>query len=128
MLEPRADRRGSQLPVTTIQSDLRVQPEESPTFSSDPALDPTIRGLFEQQVQIQAKLASLLPAYYTTSERAELTLLQHKLRALETFAHSQRELFPVPRHVMESCALAYLVRTRPLTKPRRHCPIRTEFV
>ncbi|KAJ1333030.1 PR domain zinc finger protein 5 [Microdochium nivale] len=89
MLEPRADRRGAQPPVTTIQSDFTVQPEESPTFSYDPALDPTIRGLFEQQAQIQAKLANLLPAHYATTERAELNLLQHKLRALETFAQSQ---------------------------------------
>lgn len=91
MLEPRADRRGAQPPVTTIQSDFTVQPEESPTFSYDPALDPTIRGLFEQQAQIQAKLANLLPAHYATTERAELNLLQHKLRALETFAQSQRK-------------------------------------
>ncbi|KAH7031602.1 uncharacterized protein B0I36DRAFT_243411 [Microdochium trichocladiopsis] len=76
------------MPVTTIQSELHVQPEEPPTFSSDPALDPTIRGLFEQQAQIQARLANLLPAYYTMTERAELGLLQHKLRALETFVQS----------------------------------------
>ena len=127
MLEPRADRRGSQLPVTTIQSELRVQPEESPTFSSDPALDPTIRGLFEQQVQIQAKLASLLPAYYTTSERAELSLLQHKLRALETFAQSQREFISS----LSSCSTVLCSRLAEvclLIESHRHRPINIEFV
>jgi hypothetical protein len=79
LFEPRQDRRGSIL-------DTR---EPSVAAGFDPSLDPTIRRLFEQQAEIQAKLATLLPVRYTPSGRVELDMLRHKLRALETYAHSQ---------------------------------------
>lgn len=82
--EPRQDRRGSIL-------DTRETSVAAPGF--DPSLDPTIRRLFEQQAEIQAKLAALLPARYMPSGRLELTMLRHKLRALETYARS-RSMFP----------------------------------
>ncbi|RWA12734.1 hypothetical protein EKO27_g2352 [Xylaria grammica] len=77
--EPRQDRRGSIL-------DTRETSVAAPGF--DPSLDPTIRRLFEQQADIQAKLAQLLPARYMPSGRLELGMLRHKLRALETYARS----------------------------------------
>lgn len=80
-LEPRLDRRGSLLDSREAQ----VAP------GLDPSLDPTIRLLFEQQAEIQAKLAALLPAKYVPNSRLELDMLRSKLRSLETYAKSQSE-------------------------------------
>lgn len=84
-LEPRLDRRGSLLDSREAQ----VAP------GLDPSLDPTIRLLFEQQAEIQAKLAALLPAKYVPNSRLELDMLRRKLRSLETYAKSQSELPPL---------------------------------
>ncbi|KAI0109552.1 hypothetical protein GGR51DRAFT_569838 [Nemania sp. FL0031] len=85
--EPRQDRRGSIL-------DTRETSVAAPGF--DPSLDPTIRRLFEQQAEIQAKLAALLPTRYVPNGRLELDMLRHKLRALETYARSQNISGNVP--------------------------------
>ena len=78
--EPRQDRRGSIL-------DTRETSVAAPGF--DPSLDPTIRRLFEQQAEIQAKLAALLPARRMPNGQLELAMLRHKLHALETYVRSQ---------------------------------------
>ncbi|KAJ2984630.1 hypothetical protein NUW58_g5957 [Xylaria curta] len=98
--EPRQDRRGSIL-------DTRETSVAAPGF--DPSVDPTIRRLFEQQAEIQAKLAALLPAKYVTNGRLELSMLRHKLRALETYARSQNlsGIVPVLCELEEARSLQY---------------------
>ncbi|XXG99062.1 Translation machinery-associated protein 22 [Hypoxylon texense] len=98
-LEPRLDRRGSLLDSREAQ----VAP------GLDPSLDPTIRLLFEQQAEIQAKLAALLPAKYVPNSRLELDMLRSKLRSLETYAKSQNlpGTVPVLSDVEEARALQY---------------------
>ncbi|KAI1079453.1 hypothetical protein F5B20DRAFT_590617 [Whalleya microplaca] len=97
--EPRLDRRGSLL-------DTRDTPV---AHGFDPSLDPTIRQLFEQQAEIQAKLAALLPAKYVPNSKLELDMLRHKLKALETYAISQNVAgsIPVLSDVEEARALQY---------------------
>ncbi|KAI1351182.1 hypothetical protein F5Y01DRAFT_130613 [Xylaria sp. FL0043] len=85
--EPRQDRRGSIL-------DTRETSVATPGY--DPSLDPTIRRLFEQQAEIQAKLAALLPARHIPDGRLELAMLRHKLSALERYARSQNLSGNVP--------------------------------
>ncbi|KAI8629236.1 hypothetical protein F5Y19DRAFT_485132 [Xylariaceae sp. FL1651] len=98
--EPRQDRRGSIL-------DNRETSVATSGF--DPSLDPTIRRLFEQQAEIQAKLAALLPAKHMSSSRLELDMLRYKLRALETYAHSQNLSGNVPilSEIEEARSLQY---------------------
>lgn len=98
--EPRQDRRGSIL-------DTREPSVAAPGF--DPSLDPTIRRLFEQQAEIQAKLAALLPARYVPNGRLEIDMLQHKLRALENYARSQNLSgnIPVLCEIEEARSLQY---------------------
>jgi hypothetical protein len=52
----------------------------------DPSLDSTIKNLLDQQADIQAKLAALLPQKYGPNVKAELDMLRHKLRVLRLFA------------------------------------------
>ncbi|GAP90464.1 putative zinc finger protein [Rosellinia necatrix] len=87
LFEPRQDRRGSIL-------DTRETSVAAPGF--DPSLDPTIRRLFEQQAEIQVKLAALLPTRYVPNGRLELDMLRYKLRALEAYARSQNLTGSVP--------------------------------
>ncbi|KAI0172322.1 hypothetical protein GGR52DRAFT_549904 [Hypoxylon sp. FL1284] len=98
-LEPRLDRRGSLLDTRESQ----VAP------GLDPSLDPTIRLLFEQQAEIQAKLAALLPAKYVPNSRLELDMLRRKLRSLETYVKSQNlpGTLPVLSDAEEARALQY---------------------
>lgn len=63
----------------------------STSASSDPSLEPTIRSLLEQQAEIEAKLAALLPRKYGPNIRVELDMLRHKLRVLRAFASDNRE-------------------------------------
>lgn len=63
----------------------------STSVSSDPSLEPTIRALLEQQADIEAKLAALLPRKYGPNVRVELDMLRHKLRVLRAFASDNRE-------------------------------------
>lgn len=57
----------------------------------DPSLDPTIRALLDQQADIEARLAALLPRKYGPNVKVELDMLRHKLRVLRAFAGDNRE-------------------------------------
>jgi len=57
----------------------------------DPALDPAIKQLLDQQAEIQARLAQLLPQKYGPNIKVELDMLRHKLRVLEAYATDNRE-------------------------------------
>ncbi|KAI5865021.1 hypothetical protein GGS23DRAFT_404829 [Durotheca rogersii] len=85
-LEPRLDRRGSLFE----RRDSQVVP------GFDPSLDPTIQQLFDQQAEIQEKLAALLPAKHVPNSKLESDMLRRKLRALEAYAKSQNMLGTVP--------------------------------
>lgn len=61
------------------------------SLASDPTLEPTIRALLDQQADIEARLAVLLPQKYGPHIRVELDMLRHKLRALRAFAGDNRE-------------------------------------
>ncbi|KAI1180489.1 hypothetical protein F4777DRAFT_585401 [Nemania sp. FL0916] len=100
LFEPRQDRRGSIL-------DTRETSVAAP--GADPSLDPTIRRLFEQQAEIQAKLAALLPTRYMPNGQIELDMLRHKLRALELYARSQNlpGNVPVLCEIEEARSLQY---------------------
>ncbi|RYP07055.1 hypothetical protein DL764_002778 [Monosporascus ibericus] len=87
-VEPRHDYRGAQSKIQFIERTLDLDSSVAPTY--DPFLDPTIRDLFQQQAEIQAKIAALLPAQYLPNSTHELDMLRHKLKALQEFADSQR--------------------------------------
>lgn len=57
----------------------------------DPSLDPTIRALLDQQAEIEARLAALLPRKYGPNVKVELDMLRHKLRILRAFAGDNRK-------------------------------------
>lgn len=59
--------------------------------SDDPDLDPAIRHLLDQQAEIQAKLAALLPRKHGLDIKAELQMLRHKLQVLEAYADNNRK-------------------------------------
>jgi hypothetical protein len=66
----------------------------------DPSLDPAIKQLLDQQAEIQARLAALLPQKYGPNIKLELEMLRHKLRVLRAYADENRELpFVLPHHV-----------------------------
>lgn len=65
----------------------------------DPSLDPTIKALLDQQADIEARLAALLPQKYGPNVKVELDMLRHKLRILRAFAGDNRKQpssFPHP--------------------------------
>jgi hypothetical protein len=62
-----------------------------PHHHYDPALDPAIKQLLDQQAEIQAKLAALLPQKYGPNIKLELEMLRHKLRVLRAYAEDNRE-------------------------------------
>lgn len=88
-VEPRNDYRGSQSKIHFINRSLDLDTSAAPVF--DPFLDPTIRDLFQQQAEIQAKIAALLPARYLPNSTLELDMLRHKLKAFEEFIANQRK-------------------------------------
>ncbi|RYO76520.1 hypothetical protein DL762_002088 [Monosporascus cannonballus] len=106
-VEPRNDFRGTQSKIQFIERTLDLDTSVAPTY--DPFLDPTIRDLFQQQAEIQAKIAALLPAQYLPNSTQELDMLRHKLRALQEFVDSQRfpGTIPVLSDVEEARALQY---------------------
>lgn len=56
------------------------------TAIQDPSsLDSAIRQLLEQEADIQARLAALLPAKYGPNVSMELAMLRYKLRALKSY-------------------------------------------
>lgn len=63
----------------------------SAAASHDPSLDPTIKALLDQQAEIQARLAQLLPEKYGPNTKVELDNLRHKLRVLRTYAADNRK-------------------------------------
>ena len=76
----------------------------------DPALDPTIKQLLDQQAEIQARLAALLPQKYGPNVQLELEMLHHKLRVLRAYAEDNREpifCFPKPTLSSQPCRLIY---------------------
>lgn len=82
-------------------------PPVAPAF--DPSLEPTIRSLFQQQAEIQAKLAALLPNNHVPNTKLELDMLRYKLKTLEAYAEGQNlsPSIPVLSHVEEARALQY---------------------
>ncbi|KAH8893705.1 hypothetical protein GQ53DRAFT_95804 [Thozetella sp. PMI_491] len=62
-------------------------PTSASSHSYDPSLDPAIKQLLDQQAEIQAKLAALLPQKYGPNIKVELDMLRHKLRALHAYAN-----------------------------------------
>lgn len=70
-----------------------------PHHHYDPALDPAIKHLLDQQAEIQARLAALLPQKYGPNIKLELEMLRHKLHVLRAYADDNRELpFACPQH------------------------------
>ena len=59
----------------------------------DPSIDPRIKALLDQQADIQARLAALLPQKYGPNLAIELDGLRHKLRVLRVYADENRKLF-----------------------------------
>lgn len=68
-----------------------VVPGPAPPPPYDPSVDPAIKALLDQQAEIQAKLAALLPQKYGPNIKAELEMLRHKLRVLRAYADDNRE-------------------------------------
>ncbi|KAJ4290155.1 hypothetical protein N0V88_006664 [Collariella sp. IMI 366227] len=63
----------------------------------DPALDPAIKQLLDQQAEIQARLAALLPQKYGPNTKLELEMLRHKLRVLRAYVDDHRVDLQDPR-------------------------------
>ncbi|TDZ21982.1 Zinc finger protein RME1 [Colletotrichum orbiculare MAFF 240422] len=80
-----------------------------PQSLPDPALDSAIRQLLDQQADIQARLAVLLPAKYGTNVKVELNMLRHKLRALQLYSdhHQISANTPVVSELEEARSLQY---------------------
>nr|CAB97275.2 conserved hypothetical protein [Neurospora crassa] len=64
-----------------------------------PSLDPAIKHLLDQQAEIQAKLAALLPQKYGPNIKVELDMLRHKYRVLRAYADENRVDLGDPRFV-----------------------------
>jgi hypothetical protein len=62
-----------------------------PLSAPDPTLDDTIRQLLDQEAEIRAKLATLLPVRYGPNPKLELDMLRHKVRVLEAYADHHRK-------------------------------------
>ncbi|POS70705.1 hypothetical protein DHEL01_v210901 [Diaporthe helianthi] len=75
----------------------------------DSSLDPTIRALLDQQTEIEAKIAALLPRKHGPDFKVELAMLRHKLKALRTFADDNHisDKIPVLFEIEDARALQY---------------------
>ncbi len=62
-----------------------------PVQQYDTPLDPAIKHLLDQQAEIQARLAVLLPQKYGPNTKVELEMLRHKLRVLRAYADDNRK-------------------------------------
>lgn len=62
----------------------------------DSSLDPTIRALLDQQAEIEAKIAALLPRKHGPDFKVELAMLRHKLKSLRAFADENRKALRIP--------------------------------
>lgn len=80
-------------PVATapIGSGVPPQTPALPAQHYDPALEPAIKQLLDQQAEIQARLAALLPQKYGPNIKLELEMLRHKLRVLRAYADDNSE-------------------------------------
>ncbi|KAJ0311855.1 hypothetical protein COL516b_000915 [Colletotrichum fioriniae] len=76
---------------------------------TDPGLDSAIRQLLDQQAEIQARLAALLPAKYGLNVKLELDMLRHKLRVLQAYSehHHISAGIPVNSEFEEARSLQY---------------------
>lgn len=62
--------------------------------------------LADQQAEVQAQLAALLPTKYGSNIKLELLMLRHKLHALRAYA----ALHGTPPHLHAICAILPIVR------------------
>ncbi|KAK4245294.1 hypothetical protein C7999DRAFT_34354 [Corynascus novoguineensis] len=69
-----------------ISSSVPPPAPAPPAQHYDPALEPAIKQLLDQQAEIQARLAALLPQKYGPNIKLELEMLRHKLRVLRAYA------------------------------------------
>ncbi|KAK1964781.1 zinc finger protein [Colletotrichum sublineola] len=94
----------------------------------DPGLDGAIRQLLDQQADIQARLAALLPAKYGPNVKLELDMLRHKLRVLQAYSETHRLSSTVPiiseleearslQHRCECIETAFLEQGHDLSDP-----------
>ncbi|KAK1449669.1 hypothetical protein CMEL01_07005 [Colletotrichum melonis] len=76
---------------------------------TDPGLDSAIRQLLDQQAEIQARLAALLPAKYGLNAKLELDMLRHKLRVLQAYSdhHHISANIPINSEFEEARTLQY---------------------
>ena len=74
-----------------VAAPQRVPPPPPLAHPYDPSLDPAIKHLLDQQAEIQAKLAVLLPKKYGSNIKVELDMLRHKLRVLMAYADEHRK-------------------------------------
>ncbi|EGO53404.1 hypothetical protein NEUTE1DRAFT_92658 [Neurospora tetrasperma FGSC 2508] len=74
-----------------------------------PSLDPAIKHLLDQQAEIQAKLAALLPQKYGPNIKVELDMLRHKYRVLRAYADENllSDKIPVLSDIEEARSLQY---------------------
>lgn len=68
----------------------------SDNVGPDPFSNPVVRDLLQQQADIQARLASLVPTEYAPNNLVELDMLRQKLRVLQAAAESHRTPTPLP--------------------------------
>lgn len=82
-------------------------PHPAPQY--DPSLDPTIKHLLDQQAEIQAKLAVLLPQKYGPNIKVELEMLRHKHRVLRAYADENQlsNKIPLLSEIEEARTLQY---------------------
>ncbi|KAK0656162.1 hypothetical protein B0T16DRAFT_316255 [Cercophora newfieldiana] len=94
-------------PSSGSASELVSPPPPLPPY--DPSLEPAIRHLLDQQAEIQAKLAALLPQKYGPNVKVELDMLRHKLRVLLAYAdeHHLSDKVPPVSDIEEARALQY---------------------
>ncbi|TQN66448.1 hypothetical protein CSHISOI_08967, partial [Colletotrichum shisoi] len=75
----------------------------------NPGLDSAIRQLLDQQADIQARLAALLPTKYGPNVKLELNMLRHKLRGLQAYSevHRLSSNVPIISELEEARSLQY---------------------
>ncbi|KAK4178620.1 hypothetical protein QBC36DRAFT_100570 [Triangularia setosa] len=84
-------------------------PPSHPGLHYDPSLDPTIKQLLDQQAEIQARLAVLLPQKYGPNIKVELEMLRHKHRVLRAYADENQlsNKIPLLSEIEEARTLQY---------------------
>ncbi|KAJ0121497.1 hypothetical protein J7T55_008661 [Diaporthe amygdali] len=105
---------GSSVPSAAFQGHSIHHSQGQPSASAaspvhDSSLDPTIRALLDQQAEIEAKIAALLPRKHGLDSTAELVMLRHKLKSLRAFADDNRlsDKIPVLFEIEDARALQY---------------------